>query len=286
MIRATQSKPWIGPEAAASRSGTGAPADDSQMRQSPAVGRGYGRLLEVLELMAARKDPITVSQLARELDIPKATTNLLMQHLVARRYINVSARRTLTIGPQFLRLGLMIAERSTARSSARQVLQEIGHASGLDTYLGMITEHDVIYVDKVEGRESVRVDVRLGIGRPLHCTAVGKAALAFGPQELWNEINADTLVRHTDRTIVTEAELRADIERWRECGYVIVEGEIYEGHMSIAVPIHDENGVQRILVALGHRSALAGRTSEIVQMLQRGAQQVATDSDSVIGSHV
>ena len=160
---------------AASSSSTEVLAELVNCRRARRSAVVMGGCLEVLELMAARKDPITVSQLARELHIPKATTNLLVQHLVARRYINVSARRALTIGPQFLRLRPHHRRAFNSRSSARQVLQEIGHASGLDTYLGMITEHERdLRGQGGRPRNWVPVNVRLGIGRPLHCTAVGK----------------------------------------------------------------------------------------------------------------
>ena len=244
----------------------------------PSIGRGYGRLLDILELLAVRRESITISELARELDIPKATTSLVVQHLLARDYVSVSADRGLTIGPRYLRLGFMVADHFTGGAYAHSVVQDIARKTGLDTYLGIINGDEVMYVDKSNGRHSVRVEVELGLPRPLHCTAIGKAALAFGPSTLWAALDQGPSERHryTSKTLVTRQALLEDIEKARERGYVIADGELYEGHMSIAVPVHDRGIMSRILVALGHSQVVCGRVPEIVGVLQSGAAALGT----------
>jgi DNA-binding IclR family transcriptional regulator len=246
---------------------------ESATPEVPSIGRGYGRLLDVLELLAARDERITISELARELDIPKATTSLLVQHLLAREYLSGASDRSLTVGPRFVRLGLAIAGRFTGGSYARAVVRDIAKETGLDTYLGIVVGDEVLYANKAEGRQSVRVDVALGIPRPLHCTAVGKAGLAFGPRELWDALRreAGPLRRYTGKTRVTLEELAADIADARRLGYVAVDGEFYEGHMSVAVPVYAEGDMVRMLVALGHRQVVHESVPEIVQELQAGA---------------
>lgn len=244
----------------------------------PSIGRGYGRLLDILELLAVRRESITISELARELDIPKATTSLVVQHLLARDYVSVSPDRGLTIGPRYLRLGFMVADRFTGGAYSHSVVQDIARKTGLDAYLGIINGDEVVYVDKSNGRQSVRVDVELGLPRPLHCTAIGKAALAFGPSTLWTALDQgpSKLHRYTSKTLVTRKALLEDIEKARELGYVIVDGELYEGHMSIAVPVHDRGGISRILIALGHSQVVRDRVPEIVSVLQSGAEALGT----------
>lgn len=244
----------------------------------PSIGRGYARLLDVLELLATRQESITISELARELDIPKATTSLVVQHLLAREYLSASSDRSLTIGPRYLRLGFTVADRFTGGAYAHSIIQNIARETGLDTYLGIVSGKEVVYADKADGRHSVRVDVGLGLPRPLHCTAVGKAGLAFGPSELWTSLIEDPsqLRRYTSKTLVTEKALREDIEKARKRGYVTVDGELYEGHMSVAVPVYDQGTMRRILVALGHNQVVRHQVSEVVRALQAGAKALGT----------
>ncbi len=73
---------------------------------------------------------------------------------------------------------------------------------------------------------------------------------------------------------MTLEELAADIEDARRLGYVAVDGEFYEGHMSVAVPVYDDGEMVRMLVALGHRQVVHQNVPEIVRALQAGAKSL------------
>ena len=251
---------------------------NAEQSEPPSVGRGYGRLLEMLELLASLETPATVSQLARDLGIPKATAGLLVKHLVARRYASYAQDRQLTVGPELLKLSLRVADKHIrGRAAAHAALERIADATGLDTSLAQIVDLEVMYIDRVEGRSApLNFNIGIGVPRPLHCTAIGKVALAFGPPELWSTLPAK-LDRYSDWTITSRAQLEEDIARCRERGYSLVDQEYFEGLLSVGVPIPERAGVRRILVLHAHRSVVADRVPEFVQLLKAEANGLSTD---------
>jgi DNA-binding IclR family transcriptional regulator len=105
----------------------------------------------------------------------------------------------------------------------------------------------VIYIDKIEPVRSVRMVTRIGASNPVHCTSVGKAILAFLPEERVAEVLRRVhLERFTHRTLVTAEALRVEIEKTRRRGYAVDDEELEEGLRCIAVPVLD---AQRLPVA-------------------------------------
>jgi len=98
----------------------------------------------------------------------------------------------------------------------------------------------VIYIDKIEPARSVRMITRIGASNPVHCTSVGKAMLAFLPEERAAEVvKRIRFERFTHRTIANAEALRTEMEKTRRRGYAVDDEEFEEGLRCIAVPILD-----------------------------------------------
>jgi DNA-binding IclR family transcriptional regulator len=81
---------------------------------------------------------------------------------------------------------------------------------------------------------------RIGSSNPVHCTSVGKAILAFLPEDRIEDILRRTrFERFTHRTIPTPEALRVEIEKTRRRGYAVDDEELEEGLRCIAVPLLD-----------------------------------------------
>jgi DNA-binding IclR family transcriptional regulator len=105
----------------------------------------------------------------------------------------------------------------------------------------------VIYIDKIEPTRSVRMITRIGASNPVHCTSVGKAILAFLPEERFADVlRRIRFERFTHRTLATAEALRVEIEKTRRRGYAVDDEELEEGLRCIAVPVLD---AQRLPVA-------------------------------------
>jgi DNA-binding IclR family transcriptional regulator len=98
----------------------------------------------------------------------------------------------------------------------------------------------VIYIDKIEPARSVRMITRIGASNPVHCTSVGKAILAFLPEDRANDVvKRLRFERFTHRTIATVEALRTEMEKTRRRGYAVDDEEFEEGLRCIAVPVLD-----------------------------------------------
>jgi|tagenome__1003787_1003787.scaffolds.fasta_scaffold20853895_2 hypothetical protein len=106
-------------------------------------------------------------------------------------------------------------------------------------HLGVLDEDSVVYVAKIGGHRQADVPSRVGGRMPLHCTAIGKALLAWSPPTLFTRVVAGGLPRRTPRTITAPGLLRRQLDRILEAGVGFEHEESAVGIACVAAPILD-----------------------------------------------
>ena len=140
--------------------------------------------------------------------------------------------------------------------------------TGHTCHLVLLDGHDVVYVDKVENTATVRMASRIGARMPAYRTAVGRAILAFGPDDLVEDVVAAGLSAVTPRTVTDPAVLVEELRRVRERGYAIDDRENEPEVRCVAAPVFDHN---RDPVAAISVSSLVSRLP-VVQVRRLGPQ--------------
>jgi DNA-binding IclR family transcriptional regulator len=209
-------------------------------------GRGYPRLLQLLELVVDAERALTVGEIATRLGIPKSTAWVLVQHLLARGYLLEQGEdNAFVVGPSLYRLATAALHRHPIRPLARPFLAELREQIGADIYLAVRSGDEVIYIDRLEGSQMLQIAAPLSAPRPLHCTAAGKLMLASSTDGLWERFRArgPHLPASTRNTITELKALEGEIRRTAQRGYGLSDGERYEGVFSIAAPVVGPDGV-------------------------------------------
>jgi IclR family pca regulon transcriptional regulator len=150
--------------------------------------------------------------------------------------------RVLTLGYAYLS-SLSLADVAQAHlSDLANVVHESCSASVLDGF-------DIVYVARAATKRIMTSSLSVGTRLPAYATSMGRVLLATLPgDQLDAYVDSATLKPLTERTIVEQDRLRAEIERTRARGWCLVDQELEDGVRSIAVPVHDSAG--RVLAAV------------------------------------
>lgn len=211
--------------------------------------RTVGRVVAVLELLADPDRPLRLTEIARAIDAPFSSTHGLMQVLVRLRYVELSTDRRYTSGPRLARLGVRIHSRLRLIEVARPRIVRLSIQLDEDVYLALYEGASVSHIERIEGRHPLRLNVTLGVPRPLHATAAGKLYLAsLAPSELEALLHDYDLRAFTASTITRADALKVDLERVRHRGFSISDQESIEGVVSTGAPVYDANG--RLIAAI------------------------------------
>jgi IclR family acetate operon transcriptional repressor len=101
----------------------------------------------------------------------------------------------------------------------------------------------MVYLDRIETKWPLRIQLPVGTKVPFHCTASGKMYLSsLNPRYLDRYLASRELEEHTDRTITDTAALKAELIKTRKRGYSTDDEEFMESMVAVAVPIIDDQG--------------------------------------------
>ncbi|MCW2269586.1 Transcriptional regulator KdgR [compost metagenome] len=237
------------------------------------------RALLLLEVLANADAPLSLAQLCDRLAAPKAT---LLRMLVALERLGFLLRevddKTYLLGPRASRLGLALLRNQVVLQRSRLVLQALVRQLGETCNLTALDGDSVIYVDRVETHEPLRLHVEPGTHVPLHCTASGKLFLAEMPAHRRRDILKQLeLTPSSDRSITDCDLLESELERIRARGVGIDSEEFVRGMVAVAVPIRGADG--QCLAALACHAPTARKSLneliEYIPQLQAAAAQLA-----------
>ena len=202
--------------------------------------RTVDRTLEILEIIQ-ELDGTGVSEIADRVDIGKSAVHNHLSTLANREYV-VKEGEEYHIGLSFLGLGAYARNRTEIYDTARPEVEKLAADTGELVNLMVEKNGSGIYLYQAKGENAVQLDTYEGKRVSLHCTALGKAILAFRPRdEVADVIDEHGMPRMTEHTITDRDEFFDELDRTRERNYATDREERLNGLRCIAAPITDDN---------------------------------------------
>ena len=198
------------------------------------------RAFAVLDLLGESDTPLGLAQVASSLQLHKSTAHRFLMVLERHHMVERTGTGKFRLGLRLFDFGNRAIEQYDLRDRAQPHLRRLVAETEETAHLCILEQARVIYIDKIEPARSVRMITRIGSSNPVHCTSVGKAILAFLPEDRIEDVIRRTrFERFTHRTIATPEALRAEIEKTKRRGYAVDDEELEEGLRCIAVPLLD-----------------------------------------------
>jgi DNA-binding IclR family transcriptional regulator len=135
----------------------------------------------------------------------------------------------------------------------------------------------IVFIDRAVGSEVLSVNTQIGAMEPLHCTALGKAYLAYVEPEKLEELLAGPLEKFTPRTIVNRRGLQREMAAIRDRGYAVDDEEYNDGILCIASPILNAHGLPVALMGVsGPKSRISeARVEEYGRVIRKHAMEIS-----------
>jgi len=215
------------------------------------------RVVLILSVFERSSEALTAGQISVRSGIPRSSVQRILQQLVGARWLK-RHEDGYALGLRMFEIGSLVAHRSRITCAARPVIHELAERTGQVVHLAVLDQQDVVYLDKVAGACADRafadtLPSRVGGRLPAHCTAVGKALLAYSPPATVDEYLATGLRGRTLASLATPAALEAAIAAIRAAGYATERGEAVPGVACVAAPIRSFDEVIAAVSVCGPR---------------------------------
>lgn len=234
----------------------------------------------LLEAVITAREPVGVSELARQLELTKSNVHRYLQTFAALGYISANNGRyapTLKIWQQ----GARVIERLDLRRTIRPIMDQLARETRETVHLAISEGPEVIYIDKAEGVHSVRAFSEIGERAPAHCSAAGKIFLAFHPTAMRDTL-AVPLRHYTPLTIVEPDALAAEVEDVRSTGVAINRGEWETSVGGVAAPVWGPD--DQIIASMGLTVPLSRYNDEYSATLVSHVRAAAAEASRALGA--
>lgn len=209
------------------------------------------RGLRVLETLA-EKGSLSVSELAAQLGMHRSASHRFLATLKGLGYVvQDPANSRYRLSFRLFELGIKVVENLGIRQVARPIMEELANITNETVNLGHLDGKEIIYIEKIESTQILRMGLAIGARVPVHCSALGKSILAFLPErERDTLIRSIDLTQRTPNTITSLEKLYEEIKRIRRQGYAVDDEEMALGIRCVAAPVFDYSGYPRYAVSI------------------------------------
>lgn len=222
------------------------------------------RMTLILDAFPGRSARLTLEDVARITHLPRSTAHRILDQLVKLSWLEHSGFGY-SLGRRALHLGGSGDDTSELRSAAAPFLHSLMMRTGLTVHLAVLDEGRVRYLDKIGARFATSVPSRVGGLAPAHCTALGKAMLAWLPAEEVDERMGETFASRTGRTINDLAGLHQELNRIRSRrGLAVERGECFEDISCVAAAVHSPEGPIAAISLVGDAASPLERIAPLV----------------------
>lgn len=201
-----------------------------------------GKATAVLEIVASFPHPPRFTEILKHSDQPRGTLHRQITNLVEEGLLNQRKDMSYELGYKLLMFASKAWAGNEFRTIAEPHLIRLQQHTGETVHLGVLRKTQVIYLDKVEGQQTVRMYSQIGNAAAAYCTGVGKAAMAA-----LDDMRLDACIRsieffpYTENTITDGESLRREINRIRESGIAFDREEHELGIQCVAAPIFTQD---------------------------------------------
>ena len=202
------------------------------------------RALQIVDLFDEQTTELKITEISQRMDLHKSTVHSLLKTLMKYGYIAQNADSgKYKLGLKFVERGQLLLQGLDIRAVAHGHLLALSATTGQTSHLVILNEGQGVYIDKVEGEKAAIRYSRLGRRVPLHCSAVGKALIAFQAEGRREHLLQDySFTSHTTNTIMNKNTFLEELSHVRKQGFAVDNQENEPGVRCAAAPIFDHTG--------------------------------------------
>lgn len=228
--------------------------EKQRFRSVPAVTR----TIAILDYLSECREGMSVSQIARDLNLPKSSVHGLCNTLAEAGVLDVSDGARFVMGPHPMRWTNAYLKENRLVDGFRALCNEMVQLNDYTLTLSTLDENEVVYIDCRNAMSPLGVSFRIGMRMPAVFSATGKAMLSrFSDSELEQFLTFSWPAQLTDKSVAGAEQLQHELNETRARGYSIDDGQIHEAMICIGAPIYNRRGKSVAGIALSMPKPLA-----------------------------
>ncbi len=213
--------------------------------------RSIERALKLIDCFTEEKNLFTMGELAHLTNLSKSTVFRILQTLEKHRFISYDYETNrYSLGMKLFELGGIVSSSLSLRKIASRFLDKLEEKISHTILMGILEDGELVYIDKREGKEALKLTSEIGKRRPPYYGMLGKTLMAYLPEKEVDELlKRYPLKKIASRSITDPKKFKKSLKQIQKKGYTYEWSEAVEGVIGIAAPIRDHRGI--VVSAIG-----------------------------------
>ena len=236
------------------------------------------RAVQILDVLSSEGER-SVTEISKSLNFPKSSVHEIISTLLEAGILEKDTdRNKYSLGLKLFELGKQAQANLEISKVAVPSLRVLHEQLDETVHLTVLDGKEVLYTECFESTKRLRTYSVIGIRAPLHCTAVGKAILAYLDEvDVEEVIQSMGLPRFTENTITDRQRLDAEMKKIRDCGFAIDDMEHEDGVRCVGAPVRNYTGkvVASISASGPSQRMTSSRLEEIALLVMDRAGEIS-----------
>jgi IclR family KDG regulon transcriptional repressor len=247
------------------------------MKKQPPV-KAIEKALSILDCFSQADFELDLSQIAQMTGLPKTTVFRILTTLEKGRLVSQNQEsKKYKLGLRLFELGSVVLRKMELREVALPLMEKLSEESGETIHLGVLEQNEVMSIEKADSSFSLRSNILIGKRAPAYCTAVGKALLAFQPEQRIELFLQTARKKFTANTIIEVDKLREELEKVRQQGFAVDNVEHEEGVRCVGAPIRNRENKVAASISISGPSVRVTREAipKLALMVKKTAEDIS-----------
>lgn len=213
--------------------------------------RAIERAIQLLNCFSFQQKEHSMGELSALTSLSKSTVFRILQTLEKHKFVAYDPQSgRYSLGMKLFELGGVVFSSLSVRKAASPFLDQLGAKVNHTVLMGILEDGELVYIDKREGNEPIKLTSEIGKRRPPHFGMLGKTLMAFLPEkEIDVLLSRYPLEKVAPMSITDPKQFKQSLKEIREKGYTYEYSEAVEGVIGIAAPIR--NHTRNVVAAVG-----------------------------------
>ncbi len=233
--------------------------------------------MEILNLLSELPGGMSLSGISEALNLPKSSAHEILHAMVVKNYLRIDNKRY-RMGIKVFEIGQTVSRNLDLLQAVRPHLKSASEQLGAVTQFGILDKTEVVYLSKMQFKEGITVESRVGTRFPAHVTAIGKAMLSVLPEEEVIERYIGKEFHHfTHNSIGSIEELLTNLRGVRDTSYAQDVEECTEGVFCLSVPIPNScvENTSAISASMSRERWNEIEHQNVVRVLEEAARRIS-----------
>lgn len=248
----------------------------AQNRAMTSPNQSVGYAMHILQALIERGG-VSVTEMAGELGVAPSTAHRILVTMADHGAASRTPSRRYTPGPLLTRPPRSPNALATIAARFKPVVRATHELVHETVHLMALVGNDIQFIDGIEGRQALRIGLRIGARIPAYCTSGGKAMLAEMPEDAVRALHPSGLPRWPGQRAHTMDALFAELDEVRRTGVAVNVGESEPGVVAIGVALSVGPLPTALAIALPTDRFERTGVAELERALREGIRQLPPD---------